>query len=316
MQNNLELLKTGHKAELTKAGLDYLKILQGIEAAVVTDETLEAAQESAAKYRKEVKKAKDTLKAKVDIKYKAYKEDQEAAKSLTDPLDNAIDAFSKRIEAVAVKRREEEQRLAAEKAKEAATRSRITEFVLRATNKIADAKSDAELVDIEKIINLEKTRSSVYGSLLEEFVKATEPLTNLLKNQKESLRNLKKLDSELEAVLGSGNDAAAIDLQDKKEVLQAGIEQNTYDIRQMAASTYTPQYEQVAAPTVRARLSRWSYDLVDKKKALEKAPDSVEVTVRASYAKLILDKHKDEWKKEGLREKTIDGIRYYLDERY
>lgn len=314
--NSLELVKTTINLELTKAGLNYQKLLQDAENIVFSKEDLDQDYSSLKKLRDTRKKIDDIRK----IRKKPYKDaaDREdaAAKSLIDPIDDVLDRKTKEYAAVASEIKRERDMVQQEENRKAGIQLAMNNFILHKSSEIASATTDEQLVRIESLINLECTRKNTYEEYLDEFKAACLPLRELLKTQKEQIRAIKKLDSEIDAAFASDDDGKAIELQGRKEEISAHIENIKTQVQEQAISSSVYIPVQVAPAAPKARMKRWTTEIVDVERAFSKCRDLLDISLNAKRIGEKLNEVKAELIKEGKTDIVIDGIRYYQEEKY
>jgi len=196
----------------------------------------------------------------------------------------------------------------------------ITANATRFAQAIADCTTSIQLTDIERSINLEKTRKDKYGEFLEEAVARYSELNTILAEQKVTVREHERLLQEQLDAIKKNDEAKMIELEEKKEALEAKIEEAKTVVQETAINQVVNNpgsYVQITAevlPEVKARRTTWKYAMVDYKKAF--AADLLDFSVNDEKCKQVLKTLKDTDQLSGKTELVLNGIRYYEEKTY
>jgi hypothetical protein len=196
----------------------------------------------------------------------------------------------------------EVERKRQEALKEAARKKGIQdamdEFKMTYSTKIADAKTSQELVEIERRINVEALNQNKYQEFLEDFKEDCKAIRSLLTAQKVKVRELEALEKEAEESLKNGSDEKFLELQDKKEALEAQISENKVVVQETAvnqASNAAPIEPEIVLPEIKGARRTWDFEVTDLAALYKKAPHLV--TLEANKEKI----------KEIIKTKIADG---------
>jgi hypothetical protein len=180
----------------------------------------------------------------------------------------------------------------------------IENNVISFSAKIAVCTTNAELLDIERIINLEKSdsRKDKYGEYHQQAVeKYDKVLKPILKSQKE-IQEAEK-----------NNDAVKLDeLNEKKEIIEEEIQQNSVKVQEEAlnnaAIDFIPLAEEVFADTKFRRT--YTIEVSDEKEAFKKAKDLLDISVNKVKAGIVLQTLKETGVFKDKSEVIVNGIKY------
>lgn len=181
---------------------------------------------------------------------------------------------------------------------------------------IADATTTVRLLEIEKLINLEKGRKEKYQEFLPDAVTRFNELNAILKNQKEAVRLQEQLKQQEEDAKNNNDDAAVISIQEKLENITSKIEENKVEVQETAiAQTMNEVIEpEILMPTVKARRSVWKYEVVDINETVKKMKDWTVIEPNTEK----IEEYLKAKKAEGItgEEFTVAGIRFYLEKTF
>lgn len=173
--------------------------------------------------------------------------------------------------------------------------------------KIAGAKTLAELVDIERRVNLETGNKNRYQEFLPEFAEACKAIRSLITAQKNKVRELSDLQLQASQASENNDDGAFLDIQEKIEEKTAQIAETAIHVQETAlhqASNPTTTAEVILPiiPSGGRNYLRW--EVLDNKAAF-----------KAGLMMLVPDQKKiDEILKEKRKDGTEiveNGIRYF-----
>lgn len=181
---------------------------------------------------------------------------------------------------------------------------------------IADSTTTEQLTKIESTINLEKTRKEKYQEFLPDAINRYNQLNAILKTQKDSVREIEKIEEEKKKAEKEGNDALLLELQQKQETAEQKVEETKIEVQETAiAQSMSAVVEpEVIMPIVKARRSVWKWELIDIKETAKKMPSFVQMQT--------VDEKIDEYlkarKAEGIsgEEFTFAGIKFYLEKTF
>jgi hypothetical protein len=212
----------------------------------------------------------------------------------------------------------EKQRLAKEaEDRELKIRGEMDTFRLEYSVIISNAKTSAELVAIERLINLETGKASKYFEFLPEFKTSCEPIRGQLTAQKEKVRVLEDLEKQQQEAAKNENDEVFLEIEEKKEQIIAQVEENKVTIQEVAsnqAQKTTTSATQVFAKIPTGGRKLWKWRLVDEKSATKSGLTLV--VPNEAAIKDILAGKRDSWNEKKLEKVVENGIEYYVDQKF
>lgn len=305
---------------LTRAEINIQDLINRESALVYNEDNIQ----KIADWLRDAKKAVDTigsehekLKAPAWEECKRYDESKRNMLALFAlNLNNATAKNDSICRDMAAKTKKEET----EKLRKEGIQTGITNNILTFSNKIAACKTDEELVSVERLINLEKTRKEKYEEFAEEMILHLSALAPLVKQQKQAIRKLASLNDQENKAIESGDDERLVDIVTEKEIIEGQIQENKIKVQEnssnsMASRSYSPvSYVSKAAPAPKRRLWKWevkSIELLQKKH-----PELVQLVVIKEKVDELLRQKREAGHFESIEELEIEGIRFYQDKKY
>ena len=325
-----ELAKSKIQIALTKAEQSIQKLHDAEAALVYNEDNLD----SIAKFIADAKKAKGLVEAERVLLKKPYKEGGEAvdagAKLLSVDLDLVIAKADAPYQKIC---REVDARKKAAKAaedRELKIRGDMDTFKLEYSVKISNAKTSAELVAIERLINLETGKENKYFEFLPDFKVSCEPIRSQLAAQKEKVRLLEDLEKQQQEAAKNSDDGAFLEIEEKKEQISSQIEETKINIQETAsnqAQQATTPIRQIfaAIPSGGRKLWKWRVvNDVDKEgKEIEgsglKRAEKKEFAMLVPNEKKIKDflaENRDSWNDKEIESFIENGIEFYIDKKF
>lgn len=200
-----------------------------------------------------------------------------------------------------------------ERARVAAIRSGIDNNLIKFSSQIASCSTSKELVSVERMINLEKTRKDNYEEFFDLAVSKFSELNSQLAVQKEKIKELERLE-ELEKK--EKDETLILEIKEKKDEIKDIIDESKISIQEKAIDTslnVVDLAEEVFAE-VKPRRSVWVWEAKNLKETLKKMPDWVELTTNDEKINDYLKAKKSE----GIHGEDFEfaGIRFYLKKTY
>lgn len=306
-----EIIKAKFNIALTEAG--FQKVQDKVNALVINEDNVQVISDTI----NEVKALVKVIEKKHEEGKKPYWEAGklwDVAKNdflrvingIVDPVNVKYTALCKEIQ-----RKQEIQDK--ENARIAKIKKGIEDNTLSFSSQIAGCITIKDLLSIERLINLEKTRKDKYSEFITEAEERFNSLNEAVKLQKDSIKELEALKN-----VDINDDAAVLAAEDKKEAITARIEENKVVVQQDAVNSFTKissNYIPIAHtiyPPVKARRTTWEIELVDTKEALKKAPSLLTISLNKDAARLVYNALKDSGAiAKDAKEYTLNGIRYY-----
>lgn len=314
---NLTIVESKIGLDLMKAEGNYQQVLKQVLEYDVTEENFEEAQGLNKKvmkflsfgedHRAEEKKPFLDAGRIVDAAHKKFLTPFEEAKN---QLQAKINAVGKRMEAAARKAKEEQDRVENIK-------NGINAFILESSAKIAAATTTEQLLSIERLINLEKGNSKRYQDHLPLLIERSNELTTKIKEQKELVKELERVENAKNIALIAGDDEKAQDLMEKSAVLEAKIEENTILVQETASKSVI--LTEIVAPEIdmpSTRRKAWKFEVVDMKEVMKKRPELVDATLNHKATNEVLKTLKETGVLTGKSEYILNGIRFFQDINY
>jgi hypothetical protein len=181
--------------------------------------------------------------------------------------------------------------------------------------RIALCNTTADLLSIERLINLEKSRKEKYDEFLEEAVSRLAELNQILTSQKALIKDAEEAEKKLAKAKENGDEQAIIDLQEQTDLAKIYIEEKKVEVQEAAVnqSIYSPQIieAEIVFPTIKARRTTWKYEVVNEKDVMKKSPELVVFSIDDIKVKANLKLLKETQQLEGKKELIINGIRYF-----
>jgi hypothetical protein len=200
-------------------------------------------------------------------------------------------------------------------------RDTMNQFKIDYSVKIADAKTSAELVVLERMINLETANKSRYQELLEEFKTDCTAIRSLLATQKNKVKELEDLEKQGNQAAETGNDGALLEIMEKKESLEAQISENKILVQEKAASqaSQVGSFAETVLPNIpKGGRRTWDYEVLDVAALLKKAPHLVDLIANDERIKELLKNKISEGETKGKDEiLCFNGLlRYFVKKTY
>lgn len=303
------------KKELTK--FQYEAQLEKFQAYKVTEDNITEAQGKLKLVRGFVKKIEDLKGALKAPAWRECKYWDSAYNDLAKPFETELATKQSDVNRIAgaIAAKQEQQRQ--ETARIDAIKEDMNNFIMQQSQAIASAKTDDEIVRIEKLLGSAKSNKIRWKQFLTMFTERCNELSGLIKSQKETIRELDKLAKEQEAANKTGDDAKFIELEAKKEELEVRSENLKVEVQEAAINqakqSEPTQTTPTVFPAVAARRTSWETELLTDQKSMKKAFEAGLLTceINKEKVKTVIDT----LKKSGiLKDKTEyiqDGIRYW-----
>lgn len=197
----------------------------------------------------------------------------------------------------------------------------IENNVISFSSQIAQCDTNAQLLSVERMINLEKSsiRKSKYMEFHDEAIARYDSvLIPILKNQKEKVKEKEALENKI-AEAENDNDAAKIDeLNEKKDQIDNEILQNQVNVQQNAlisAPSFEIQVAEEIFPDVKA-VNRIGFEITDISIAVKKCPELLKVEIIYREAQKLAMILKDSGAFKDKSEIVVNGIKFFIDKSY
>ena len=216
---------------------------------------------------------------------------------MADPVDALLTKKEGEFAKVSREIAAENARIDAEKTRVKGIKDAIDTFFLEQSQAVANTSEPSEIVRIEKLIGSNKANKTRYAEFLPLLVEKADILADLIKDKKSALRELEALN---EAENNATDDQAVLDILEKKEQVEAKIEQAKNDVQEKALSMATEaeviEPEIMVAEAPKARRTTYKWEVVDENTA-----------TRCGYTKVVPNEEKIEEYFKSVDKKGIDA---------
>ena len=311
---SLAIIKASFDLEANKR--NYQLLLQNLSAVKVTKDNV---NDDLTKEGREVLKAlteKKEEESKAPLQW--HRDVMAAYKSLNEPLDAEIKRINGEKKVVADEINKEAAKQLAEQQRIADAKTAIVNFVNRVANLIKDAKTDLDIVAIEKMIGSEKTKTSVYQEFKDDLVIQLDGLRPQIRDQKENIRELQRINEQEKKALEENDIVALTNLKEQKEYVEQVIQETGIRIHEKA-------YEQavtidIVAPevvdTAPKGRTNWKWRVDDMKLLQKRMPHLVKLVPDDVAIDQVLVTMKLEGKLKDKMEEKWFGITFYNDKTF
>lgn len=308
------IVKASFDVEATR--LNYQTILQSVSGIQITKDNVNDDI---------TKDARNALKALEDEKDKQsaeplkwHKDIMEAYRSLKEPLQEAVNRVLADKKAVALRIQQETQQQLAEQTRINNAKSAIVTFTNKIATQIAEAKTDDDIVSIEKAIGSEKTKKNLYQEFLPDLITQCDALRPQIKDQKENIRKLQKIVADEQKAIESGDVVAMTEIKEKKEHIEAVIYETGIRIHETAFEQATNI--DIVAPevvdTAPKGRTNWKWRVDDIKLLQKKMPHLVKLVPDEEAIAILLKTKKSDGSLDGKMEETLFGLTFYNDKSF
>lgn len=206
---------------------------------------------------------------------------------------------------------------AAEKLRISNIKTGIETNAVSFAKQIADATTTVQLSNIERNINLERTRKEKYQEFLPNAIERFAELNAILKSQKESIKIVEDLAAEALKAKQAGDDEKLIEIMEKQEVAAQVVEEKKITVQEVAINqsmSNSITEVEVIHTTVKPKRSVWRWEVKDIKETIKKMPDWTETKVIDSK----IDEYLKAKRAEGIEgeEFNVAGIRFFIEKTY
>lgn len=199
---------------------------------------------------------------------------------------------------------------------EKAIKKGIEDTAATFTKRIIEAKTKKDLLDVERLINLEKSPSKTrkYGEFHPQMIKRfNEVLLPLVSSQKKNFTKRSALNGELEEAVSDMETVEVDKLKGSIDILAEEITQNQAVAEDILSQEFFPVEEvEEVLPEFRTKRTDISFELADATIALKKVPNLLKVTLDNKAIRAVAKKMKEDGLFEGKEELIVDGIKYIV----
>jgi hypothetical protein len=271
------------------------------------------------------KEARDVVKALTELKdneskepLQLHKDIMSVFKELTGPLNEQIDRISNEKGVVALKLQKEAAQQLAEQTRINNAKQAIIDFTNKVAALINAAKTDMDIVSIEKLIGSEGRKSTVYFEFLPDLIQRCEVLKPEIKAQKEAIRELQRIEEDKKAATESGNVQALTDLMEKEERVTELLQDRAIRIHEEAfnqALTVDVVAPEIAEDIPKGR-TNWKWRVEDIKMLAKKMPHLVKMVPDEDAIDVLLATKRKDGSLDGKLEENWNGILFFNDKSF
>ena len=294
---------------------DYQQTLQGLDNIIPTKDNLPECRNIVKSVDKVISELLDFAKLSGTPYFKAHKTLLKAMNDALEPILSKVSVIKAEIEA-------KNNELLADLAKAQAEQSRIDNikntmvtFINNCTTFIATATTDTQIVNIQKRIGTEKSKTSFYAEFLDELKEKCNSLNELINQRKEQIRKDKELaDAEAKAI-ATGDSETAVEIREQREQLENDLEENILRLQEKAfeqISNDTPTVVPEPAGEALKGRNYWRWEVIDMKLLYRKNPELVLLEPNKEAIEKVISDSKESWIKSKKSELTINGIKFFI----
>lgn len=310
----LPVIKASFDVELSKH--NYHKLLQSLSSITVTRDNV--GEDLTKEGREILRILEDEKDRQAAEPLRWHRNIMQVYKEAKEPIEEQVNRILAQKKELALKLRREQEAQFAEQERISRAKSAIISFCNGIATKIAAAKTDKEIVEIEKAIGIEKTKKYLYQEFLPELIAQVDNLRPKIKEQKEAIRLLNEIKKQ-EAEAAAANDIDTItSIKEKKDRISEEINERAIRIHEAAfeqASSIEVVVPEIAESVPSGR-SKWRFRVDDIKLLQKKMPHMVLVVPNEEAIKNHLDTLKRDGSLVGKDEFKWNGITFYNDKSF
>lgn len=308
-----EVIRAKISIDLTKQYGNYQAVVNGLPNMYVGEDNLEDAQRVILNVNSFLKTIEESRKEQKEPFLEQGREIDRVYREFSEPIVNAVKILQLKLNAVGeqkAKRLQEEQ---AKRDAERAITEKINQFHLQNSLKIASATNIEQLDGYQRIINLERSKKSVYADQLPVLIERCDSLNNMVNNQKELIREKNRIEEEKK----KADDEKLEALIQREQELSQKIEENAIVIQEQASSSLILSNEDDGdVAVVKARRTIWKAELINVKEAVKKSIDMLDISLDATKVRDSINTLKAAGAFKGKTELIVNGIRYYEEKTF
>lgn len=308
------LIKASFNLETAKK--NYQRLLQHLAATKITKDNV---NEDHTEEGREVLKMLIALKDETSKDPLQWHKDIMAVfKELHDPLKSELDRISDEKKVISIELEKDRVKQLAEQTRINNAKQAIIDFTNRVANLIAAAKTDMDIVAIEKLIGSEGRKSTVYFEFLPDLIQKCEVLKPEIKAQKETIRELQRIENEKKEAESSGNIIALTELKAKEESVTELLQDRAIRIHEQAydqASTIDVVAPEIAENIPKGR-TNWKWRVDDIKLLQRKMPHLVKIVPNEEAINQLLATKKLDGSLKDKLEENWNGIVFFNDKSF
>lgn len=306
------LVESKLSLDMTKAHGNYHQTLKSILEMEVADDNFEEAQALLKKLITFMNYVEDHRSAEKKPYLDAGRVVDDAHKKFVKPLEDARKQLQDKVNVVGRRKEEEARKALQEQQRVDGLKNAVNQFILDASVKIAAATTNEQLIQIERLINLEKANKSRYQDHLPLLIERCNELTGKIKEQKDLVKERERVEQEAQQALQSGNDEKAQELLAQTQILDKKLQENTILVQETASkSVITAEVVAPEADMPNTRRKAWKFEVVDMKEIMKKRPELLDAELNFKRTSEVLKTLKETGVLTGKTEYILNGIRFF-----
>jgi len=310
----LPMVKATFDLESTK--FNYQQLLQNLTAITVNRDNV---NEDLTKDGREVLKALEAEKDRQSAEpLQWHKDIMYVYKNAKEPIEKEVTRVLGEKKVLAGVLKAEQDAQIAEQNRINNAKSAIINFCNGVAVKIAEAKTDDDIVNIEKMIGREKTKHNVYQEFMPDLILQVDGLRPQIKEQKETVRRLQEAIEQEKKAVAENDFVAQANLREQKELLELEIADRGIRIHEKAfeqASTIDILVPEIAETVPKGR-TNWKWRVDDIKLLQKKMPHLVKLVPDDDAIEILLKVKKADGSLSDKMEEKLFGITFYNDKSF
>lgn len=302
--------------DLEAAKKNYQALLNHLAGITITKDNV---NEDTTKEAREVVKALTELKDNESKEpLQTHRDIMSVFKELTEPINAQIDRITNEKKEVATKLQKEAAQALAEQTRVNNAKQAIIDFTNKVATLIGAAKNDMDIVSIEKMIGSEGRKSTVYFEFLPDLIQKCEALKPEIKAQKETIRELQRIEEEKRIATEAGNVQALTNLMEKEERVTELLQDRAIRIHEEAfnqALTVDVIVPEIAEDIPKGR-TNWKWRVDDIKLLAKKMPHLVKMVPDDDAIDILLATKRKDGSLEGKLEENWNGVIFFNDKSF
>jgi hypothetical protein len=300
---------------------NYNKMLQGLNSMKITKDNLKESYpelkeaDNFIKSITEWRKEQSRPFSEVDMLF------LEVAKEIIAPVLEATTSIKSQVKIASEANAAEIAQAKKEKDRRDLITSTLASFINQVTSDIMLATTDNQIVLIQKRIGSEKSKKGFYAEYWQELVDKCEALNSTINEQKNKIRELTELNSELEKALKSNDDSKAVDIKEQIELTNYELMENSIRLQERAfEQSINISIVEVGQPDVsvaKSRTTRWKWRVDDIDVLRKKSPLLTKIVPDEVKIEQFMKEKRDEGLfKTNEPELYMGGITFYKEKYY
>lgn len=327
--NNLPTLRGVAPEKITKQQIvalfntetirwNYNKMLQGLQGMSVTKENLKSEYiefKEADKFLKGITEWRKAQAAPFNLVDALF---LEVSKEISEPISVELQRLKVQVKAASDANAAEIAQARKEQERKDTIVKSIGTFINNCTTYIVTATTDDQIVLVQKRIGSEKSKKTFYAEYWQELADKCNSLDTLINQQKEKIRELKKLNEDFEQALKNNDDSKAAEIKDGIELANMELVENSIRLQEKAfdesLSISTVEIGQPDLNVVKGKSNRWRWRVDDLELLRKKSPEFTKIVVNEEK----IDAFMKEQREAGLfkteeTEIQVKGVTFYKE---